>query len=100
MGNDNHVVSHKLCGFQRRVGRRIFVMKEQCGACSDFLLRSPGKFHNQSQRCLRAQGLGCEMSRLPHFLDNRLTDGGDDDNKNNKNGINSNIIHFSSLFTC
>jgi hypothetical protein len=23
---------------------------------------------------------GCEMSRLPHFLDNRLTDGGEDVN--------------------
>jgi hypothetical protein len=29
MGNDNHVVaSHKLCGFQGRVGGRIVVMKE------------------------------------------------------------------------
>jgi hypothetical protein len=29
MGNDNHVVvSHKLCGFQWRVGRDVFVMKE------------------------------------------------------------------------
>jgi hypothetical protein len=29
MGNDNHAtVSHKLCGFQRCVGRRIVVMKE------------------------------------------------------------------------
>jgi hypothetical protein len=24
----------------------------------------------------RGGPLGCEMSRLPHFLDNRLTDGG------------------------
>jgi hypothetical protein len=31
MWNDNHVVvSHKLCGFQRRAVRRIVVMKEQC----------------------------------------------------------------------
>jgi hypothetical protein len=29
MGNDNHVVvSHKLCGFQGCVGRRLVVMKE------------------------------------------------------------------------
>jgi hypothetical protein len=29
MGNDNHVaVSHKLCGFQGRVGGHIVVMKE------------------------------------------------------------------------
>jgi hypothetical protein len=42
MGNDNHVVvSHRLCGFQERVGGRVVMMKEQCGACSDFLLRSP-----------------------------------------------------------
>jgi hypothetical protein len=41
MGNDNHVVSHKLCGFQGHVGGRIVVIKEQCGTCSDFLLRSP-----------------------------------------------------------
>jgi hypothetical protein len=37
MGNDNQVVaSHKLCGFQGRVGGRVVVM-EQCSACSDFL---------------------------------------------------------------
>jgi hypothetical protein len=42
MGNDNHVVvSHKLCGFQGRMGGRVVMMKEQCGACSNFLLRSP-----------------------------------------------------------
>jgi hypothetical protein len=46
MGNDNHVVvSHKLCGIQGRVGGRVVVM-EQCGACSNFLLRSHGKLHN------------------------------------------------------
>jgi hypothetical protein len=28
MGNDNHVVSHKLCAFQGCVGRRIVMMKE------------------------------------------------------------------------
>jgi hypothetical protein len=27
MGNNNHVVSHKLCGFQGCVGWRIVVMK-------------------------------------------------------------------------
>jgi hypothetical protein len=58
MGNNNHVVvSHKLCGLQGRVGGRVVVMKEQCSACSNFLLRSPGKLHNWSQRCLRAHGL-------------------------------------------
>jgi hypothetical protein len=47
MGNDNHVVvGHKLCGFQGRVGGRVVMMQEQCSACSDFLLRSPGKHHN------------------------------------------------------
>jgi hypothetical protein len=46
MGNDNNVaVSHKLCGFQGCVGGHV-VMKDQCGACSNFLLRSPGKLHN------------------------------------------------------
>jgi hypothetical protein len=45
-GNDNHDVSHKLCGFQECVGGRIVMMKEQCGACSNFLLRFPGKLHN------------------------------------------------------
>jgi hypothetical protein len=40
MGNDNHVVSHKLCGFQGHLGGHIVVMKEQCSACSNFLLRS------------------------------------------------------------
>jgi hypothetical protein len=29
MGNDNHIVtSHKLCGFQERVGGHIVMMKE------------------------------------------------------------------------
>jgi hypothetical protein len=37
MGYDNHVVvSHKICGFQGHVGGRVVVMKEQCGACSEF----------------------------------------------------------------
>jgi hypothetical protein len=45
--NDNDVVvSHKLCGFQGRVGGRGVMMKNPCGACSNFLLRSPGKLHN------------------------------------------------------
>jgi hypothetical protein len=58
MGNDNHViVSHKLCSFQGCVGRCIVVLKVQCGACSNFLLRSPGKLPNWSQRCLQAHGL-------------------------------------------
>jgi hypothetical protein len=44
MGNDNHVaVSHKLCGFREHVGGHV--MMEQCGACSNFLLTSPGKRH-------------------------------------------------------
>jgi hypothetical protein len=29
----------------------------QCGTCSNFLLRSPGKPHNWSQRCMWAHGL-------------------------------------------
>jgi hypothetical protein len=37
-------------GFQGRVGGCVVVMKEQCGACSNFLLTSPGKLHNSSQR--------------------------------------------------
>jgi hypothetical protein len=46
-GNNIHVaVSHKLCGFQGFVGRRVVVMKEQCGVCSNFPLRSPGKLPN------------------------------------------------------
>jgi hypothetical protein len=32
-------------------GGCVFVMKEQCGACSNFLLRSPGNLHNWSQWC-------------------------------------------------
>jgi hypothetical protein len=59
MGNDNHVVvSHySQTGFQGCVGGRVIVMKEQCGACSNLLLRSLGKVYNRSQRCLRAHGL-------------------------------------------
>jgi hypothetical protein len=49
MGNNNHVaVSHKLYGVQVHVGGHI-MMKEQCGACSDFLLKS-GKLHICSQQ--------------------------------------------------
>jgi hypothetical protein len=33
------------------------MMKEQCGACSVVLLRSPGKLNNWSQRCLQAHWL-------------------------------------------
>jgi hypothetical protein len=47
MEKDNFiVVSHKLYGFQGSVGGHIVMMKEQCGACSNFLLSSPGKVHN------------------------------------------------------
>jgi hypothetical protein len=28
------------------VGGRTVVMKDQCGACSNFLLRNPEKLHN------------------------------------------------------
>jgi hypothetical protein len=37
MGNDNHVVvSHKLCGFQGRVGRCFVMMKEPVMVASRF----------------------------------------------------------------
>jgi hypothetical protein len=46
MGNDNHVVvSHRLCGLWGCVGRRNAMMKEQCGAYSNFPIRSPGELH-------------------------------------------------------
>jgi hypothetical protein len=57
MGNDNLVVSKikEICGFQERV-RGSVVMKELAVVVSNFLLRSPGKLHNWSQRCLRTRG--------------------------------------------
>jgi hypothetical protein len=46
MGNDNLVVvSHRLYGFQGRVGGCVVVMKEQYGVCSNFLLKSPVQLH-------------------------------------------------------
>jgi hypothetical protein len=62
MGKDNHVVSHRLCGFQGCVDGRV-VMTEQCCACSNSLLRSPGKLHNRSQQCLWAHGLSGDSLR-------------------------------------
>jgi hypothetical protein len=56
-GNDNHVVSHKLCGVQGCMGGCVFVMKEQYDTCSNFLLRSHCKLHNRSQLCLPAHNL-------------------------------------------
>jgi hypothetical protein len=44
-------------------GGGVVVMKEQCGACSNLLLRSPGELHNLSQRCLRAYGLFSDCLR-------------------------------------
>jgi hypothetical protein len=41
MGNDNHVGSHRFCGFQGNVGGHIVMMKEQCSACSNVLLKFP-----------------------------------------------------------
>jgi hypothetical protein len=74
MANDNRVVvSHELCGFQGRAGKCV-VMMEQCGACSNSLLTSPGKLHNWSQWCLRAHALfsdghrGWVLEFFQHFL--------------------------------
>jgi hypothetical protein len=72
--NDNHVVaSYKLCGFQGHVGGRVIMIKEQCGACSNFLL-SPGKLHNWSLQWLLPRGLFCDrlcgrvLKIFQHFL--------------------------------
>jgi hypothetical protein len=61
-------------GFQGRVGGPIVMMKEQCGVCIHFLLRSLGKHHNLSQWCLQAYGLfgdslrGRVLEFFKHFL--------------------------------
>jgi hypothetical protein len=53
MGNDNHiVVSHKLCGFQGRVGGRIVVMKEPVVVAVIFVahfLSNVSERHSKSQ---------------------------------------------------
>jgi hypothetical protein len=36
VGNGNHVVSHKLCGFQGHVGRRIVVVKAPVVVAPEF----------------------------------------------------------------
>jgi hypothetical protein len=49
MWNDNHVVSHKLCGFQGRVGRRVVTMKEPVMAAPKFQSFSSHIFSHASQ---------------------------------------------------
>jgi hypothetical protein len=50
MGNDNHVVvSHKLCGFQGRVGGRVVVMKEPGVIAPNFRSFSSHIFSQASQ---------------------------------------------------
>jgi hypothetical protein len=36
MGNDNHAVSHKVCGVQERVGGRVVLMKVSVTVVSKF----------------------------------------------------------------
>jgi hypothetical protein len=49
MGNNNHVVSHKLCGFQGCVGRHIVVMKKPVVVAPKFRSFSPHIFSQASQ---------------------------------------------------
>jgi hypothetical protein len=50
MGNDNHaVISHKLSGFQGRVGRRVVMMKEPVVAAPNFWSFSSHIFSQASQ---------------------------------------------------
>jgi hypothetical protein len=48
MGSDNHVVSHKLCGFQGHVDRHV-VMKEQAVVAPKFWSFSSHIFSQASQ---------------------------------------------------
>jgi hypothetical protein len=49
MGNENNVVSHKLCGFQGRVGGRIVVQKEPVVVAPKFQSLSSHIFFQASQ---------------------------------------------------
>jgi hypothetical protein len=50
MGNDNHVVvSHKLCGFQGRVGGRVVMVMEPVVVAPKFRSFSPHIFSQSSQ---------------------------------------------------
>jgi hypothetical protein len=50
MGNDNHVViSHKVCGFQGRVGRHVVMMKEPVVVAPKFWSFSLHIFSRASQ---------------------------------------------------
>jgi hypothetical protein len=46
-----------------RLSRVVEQASRQCGACSNFLLTSPGKLRNWSPRCLRAHGLFSDCLR-------------------------------------
>jgi hypothetical protein len=49
MGNNNHVVSHRLCGFQRCLNRRVVVMKEPVVVTPKFRSFSSHIFSQASQ---------------------------------------------------
>jgi hypothetical protein len=52
MGNDNLVVSHKLCGFEGRVGGRVVVMKGRVVVAPKFWYFSSHIFSEVSQAYL------------------------------------------------
>jgi hypothetical protein len=73
MGNDNHVVvSHKLCGFQGRVGGLVVVMKESVVVASKFWSFSPHIFTQASQNVTVKVRVGHSVRRNKFMVNNPL----------------------------
>jgi hypothetical protein len=82
MGNDNHVVSHKLCGFQGRVAGHV-MMKEPVVAqkflsfstyifsqnVTDTKCSCPTPYHYFfTVKCFQMQFMNISFTTLPHVL--------------------------------
>jgi hypothetical protein len=72
MGNDNHVVSHKLCGFQGRVGGFIVMMKEPVLVAPEFWSFSLHIFSEVSQNITVKAIVGHSVRRNKFTVKNPL----------------------------
>jgi hypothetical protein len=73
MGNDNHVVvSHKLCGFQGRVGGHVVVIMEPVVVAPKFWSFSSQIFFQASQNITVKIRVDCSVRRNKFTMNNPL----------------------------
>jgi hypothetical protein len=72
MGNDNHVVSHKLCGFQGHVGGHIVMLKEAVVVAPKFQSFSLHIFSEFSRNITVKVRVDCSVRRNKFMVNNPL----------------------------